>query len=188
MDKLKSFLPVVKKYHFWVLSGVVVAVALLSWFKATTDMADRIKKRKEAISKHYKNMTEITGQPQFPNPTMLEAINKKIAVLKADVAAAWQTFYGQQNQYNKLPEELSKEFKDAFVKPGEALTPRLCQHYQYFTKATEVPKLFEMIGDPINGALWSGPPFENKIWLMAEDGTGLSQLTQISEEIGRAHV
>ncbi len=25
-------------------------------------------------------------------------------------------------------------------------------------------ELFEMIGDPINGALWSGPPFENKIW------------------------
>jgi len=41
---------------------------------------------------------------------------------------------------------LSPEFKDAFWKPGEALTPRLCQHYQLFTRATEVPKLFEMIG------------------------------------------
>jgi uncharacterized membrane protein len=25
-------------------------------------------------------------------------------------------------------------------------------------------ELFEMLGDPINGALWSGPPFENKLW------------------------
>ncbi|MBB3660562.1 putative membrane protein [Rhizobium sp. BK650] len=25
-------------------------------------------------------------------------------------------------------------------------------------------ELLEMLGDPINGALWSGPPFENKLW------------------------
>jgi uncharacterized membrane protein len=25
-------------------------------------------------------------------------------------------------------------------------------------------QLFEMIGDPINGALWSGPPFESRLW------------------------
>lgn len=31
-------------------------------------------------------------------------------------------------------------------------------------------ELFEMIGDPINGALWSGPPFENKIWRAVTNG------------------
>ena len=31
-------------------------------------------------------------------------------------------------------------------------------------------ELFEMIGDPINGALWSGPPFENKIWRSVTNG------------------
>ena len=25
-------------------------------------------------------------------------------------------------------------------------------------------ELFEMIGDPINGALWSGPPFKSQTW------------------------
>ena len=25
-------------------------------------------------------------------------------------------------------------------------------------------ELFEMIGDPINGALWSGPPFKSRTW------------------------
>lgn len=29
--------------------------------------------------------------------------------------------------------------------------------------------LFEMIGDPVNGALWSGPPFENAIWRQVTD-------------------
>lgn len=30
-------------------------------------------------------------------------------------------------------------------------------------------QLFEIIGDPINGALWSGPPFENRIWRSVVD-------------------
>lgn len=29
--------------------------------------------------------------------------------------------------------------------------------------------LFEMIGDPINGALWSGPPFESRAWRQITD-------------------
>lgn len=29
--------------------------------------------------------------------------------------------------------------------------------------------LFEMIGDPINGALWSGPPFESQVWRRITD-------------------
>lgn len=29
--------------------------------------------------------------------------------------------------------------------------------------------LFEMIGDPIDGALWSGPPFESRIWRSVTD-------------------
>src|SRR5262249_10053691 len=31
-------------------------------------------------------------------------------------------------------------------------------------------ELFEMLGDPINGALWSGPPFENQLWRSVTDG------------------
>ena len=34
-------------------------------------------------------------------------------------------------------------------------------------KSTE---LFEIIGDPINGALWSGPPFANRAWRTFTDG------------------
>lgn len=30
-------------------------------------------------------------------------------------------------------------------------------------------ELFEMIGDPIHGALWSGPPFESRIWRAITD-------------------
>jgi uncharacterized membrane protein len=30
-------------------------------------------------------------------------------------------------------------------------------------------ELFEMIGDPLNGALWSGPPFESKVWRSITD-------------------
>ena len=31
-------------------------------------------------------------------------------------------------------------------------------------------ELLEMLGDPINGALWSGPPFENKLWRSVTEG------------------
>lgn len=30
-------------------------------------------------------------------------------------------------------------------------------------------ELFEMIGDPIHGALWSGPPFESRVWRAVTD-------------------
>ena len=31
-------------------------------------------------------------------------------------------------------------------------------------------EVFELLGDPINGALWSGPPFENQLWRSITDG------------------
>lgn len=31
-------------------------------------------------------------------------------------------------------------------------------------------QLFEMLGDPIDGALWSGPPFESSVWRRVTDG------------------
>ncbi|CAH1677680.1 conserved membrane hypothetical protein [Hyphomicrobiales bacterium] len=31
-------------------------------------------------------------------------------------------------------------------------------------------ELFEMIGDPIDGALWSGPPFESRVWRSISEG------------------
>src|SRR5690606_40720368 len=35
-------------------------------------------------------------------------------------------------------------------------------------------QLFEMIGDPIDGAVWSGPPFESALWRSDRKSTRLN--------------
>ena len=66
MDKVKIALAALKKYHFWVLSGFIVLMTLLSWAKASTDTASRFAKRKSALDSQANSVRAIAGDSKHP--------------------------------------------------------------------------------------------------------------------------
>ena len=49
MEKFRAFLEVVKKYHFWVLCGLIVFLSFGSWFWATGSEEKNFVTRKGSI-------------------------------------------------------------------------------------------------------------------------------------------
>jgi hypothetical protein len=146
MDKVKMVLAVLKKHHFWVLSAVIVVVALVSWAKATADLTSRFKARKTEIDGKFTAMQGICEQPNHPNAGVINAIKKKTGDLKDNVHKAWRVLYEEQKKNNQLP-EVSKTFKAAFEalqKPTDELPPAERDAYRYFLR-NYFPTLLDLI-------------------------------------------
>ena len=48
MEKFRAFLEVLKKYHFWVLCGLIVLLSFGSWFLATSDEEKQYRRPQES--------------------------------------------------------------------------------------------------------------------------------------------
>jgi len=164
MDKLKNVLAVLKKYHFWVLCGVVLVVALASWLLATDDLSQRYVARTSTLNKLLEDMRNIIAQhPNHPNADVNKEFNDKTVELKNLVLATWELLYQEQSAKNQLPEGLNENFKIAFkkLKPGEELAGEYRDHYQYFIDR-HFPTLFDRIRvlrtkEPEEGEPGEGP-------------------------------
>jgi hypothetical protein len=143
MDKVKVTLALLKKHHFWVLFVAILAVTLLSWSKATSDMAAEFNKRKGQIESETNSVRSISADPKHPNEKTIKEIQAKQGVsqdpafpndpknLVNNVLAAWTRVYEDERRDNPLPriyeqegEKLQREFEEEFGKrwgPLEAL-------------------------------------------------------------------
>ena len=164
MDKLKNALAVLKKYHFWVLCGVVLVVALASWFLATGDLAKRYDGRTSTLNKLLEDMRNIIAQhPNHPNDDVNQQFKEETEELRDLVFATWEVLYKEQSAKNQLPKGLNENFKIAFkkLKPGEELAEEYRDHYQYFIDG-HFPTLFDKIQvlrqkEPEEGEPGEGP-------------------------------
>jgi hypothetical protein len=114
MDQ-RELVKTLKKQYFWGVNVLVVLVALACWWMATAAINKRYATRKGEIDKHVKAMKELAGKSNPPNKRVVDAIQtEKIGWIQGKVADAWDTLYQVQQQNNKYPESLGKEFKAAF--------------------------------------------------------------------------
>jgi len=146
MDKVKLALAVVKKHHFWALSGVVILLALISWAKATSDLAGRFQERKSKLANQFREMDNIRQQADHPNAAVIQSLATKKENLEKKVLDAWEILYKQQKANNRLPEVLGDDFKKAFesLTPGQELQEELRNQYLYFI-GEHLPKLFDVV-------------------------------------------
>jgi hypothetical protein len=151
MDKIKLALAQLKKHHFWVLCGLIVATALVSWAQATAYLADRTEKRMKALDGEFQAVLNVVQQPNHPNEAVIKAVRDAIdgagdkPGVKQNVLKAWDILYKDQKRKNALPEVLGEKFIRDFEKgPDAELDPDDLDTYMYKIEKY-FPKLFDMI-------------------------------------------
>ncbi len=115
MEQLKVFLTVLKKYHFWVLCGLVLVATLVCWWLATAGLASQFTTRKDQISKAFDSVNVKQGHP---NEAIIKKVRELEGGLEAEVYRAWEILYRQQKEKNPIPPELGEEFKKRFESLG----------------------------------------------------------------------
>jgi hypothetical protein len=138
MDQLKVALAVLKKHHFWFLSGLVLLVGLLSWWLATGGVAAEYEQFMSEVEKRIQEQQGIVQQnPAHPNDEVIagfQAENKKLAL---KVYRVWQKLHDEQRRKVLFwPIEMRDDFLDDIrdKRFGEDIPLRYRERYQNYVR------------------------------------------------------
>ncbi len=118
MDQAKNVIAILMKHLFWVVCGIVVIIAFLTWYMASSSLqaeeATNRKKIEDAKKKiegvRTKGVTTTMG-PKHPNDTTFEETNKITEQVKVDVYNVWKTQNEKQLDILVWPSDLSERFR-----------------------------------------------------------------------------
>ncbi len=107
MDKVKHFLELARKHHFWILCGVSAVVGLIVWYMSTSQLDTEFKADQTKIA-GVKSGLNISGeQPHADWPDGMAGETKKV---RESVWKAWNELYQNQKE-------------NVFVWPKQLLKP-----------------------------------------------------------------
>lgn len=146
MDKIKPYLAMVKKHHFWILSVLVVIIAMTVWSIAAAEMKNNFKTRRDKIKGLEEGAKKVAQLVDPPNDKVVEKLQDCNRRLEQKVYEAWFTRYFDQKKRNPWPAELGPEFLMMINSlPDDANAPLAYREtYQTFIK-NYFPRLFEII-------------------------------------------
>ena len=161
MEQFRAFLEVLKKYHFWVLSGLIVLLSLLSWYLATSDEAKRFAKRKSEIEAKLKLVGDVAGNREHPSTPYIQKIRDiESGPLTKEVENASNHLYNeqrdnnhaariynddrQQEEFTKAFDEIWRPMEEIMKLPADALDALYRSRYQNHIDQ-HFPLLFNMI-------------------------------------------
>jgi len=113
MDK-ERVLEVLKKYHFWVLLGVVIAATLGVGMLAMSQTGAKTEQRRRVIKGRFDGVSDIARRPDAPNEALITNTQEETQRQTKIAYEAWSGLYRRMKQSNQLPETLTQGFKDAF--------------------------------------------------------------------------
>lgn len=145
MDQLRTALVWLKRYHFWVLSGLVAIIALVSWAKASSKLTAMFNQNQSAIKTEFTNVQNLRKDPFHPNEDVNAKQQEQTKQQAADVATLWKDLYERQRQrVLEWPEILGPEFRDVVDKLqfGAEIRSDLRNKYQNYIEGhfTDLPK------------------------------------------------
>ncbi|MDP6444101.1 MAG: hypothetical protein QF805_09960, partial [Pirellulaceae bacterium] len=160
MDQMKDLFQKMMIHRFWVLSGVITAVSLGTWFWTTTQIKKQTATRKTEIEAKFSTARVVAGIENHPNPHLHSAMDARVAALTDEVLKAWEEQYQYQVNLLKWPEQFGWEFEKRVsgLKPIEVVVPFPIenekaekipfldrQRYRNFIKF-DLPKLGKIVG------------------------------------------
>jgi hypothetical protein len=145
MDKVKLYLTILKKHHFWVLCGIVTICGFVSWWMGSQSLATEANSHLSTVKGAYDKVRGITNPV---NPSFAAAVEKAHTDLKKQAFKVWQDQYKKQQEILKWPENLGqKEFVDIVqpLSPEQPIPEVLRRRYRnlIFPKAWE--RLYEIV-------------------------------------------
>ncbi len=160
MDQLKPIIAGIKKYHFWILSVIILLTGLVGWYMSTADLDAQYTARKTEIKDRENSARTIANTQNHPNAQFEENMQVWLTTYRRDIDQAWQKKWEAQQRELTWPAELNvgntnfaNEVNSILLgRPIEALTDedkqlptRLRELYRDYIKE-ELPKLADMIG------------------------------------------
>ncbi len=110
MDKLKAFLAVMKKQHFWVMTGLALVVGLVGWAWATSTLSNEYRTNRNKIEGTFKDLDQLRSQDR-ENLDWIKGVQGETVHLKAKVKAAWEEVYAEQrDKVLRWPKVLGEDF------------------------------------------------------------------------------
>ena len=158
MDKVKQYLELARKHHFWMLCLISVVAGLVAWYTASKKLKAQFTEYTSQINGAF-DMVKPPAADQ-PHKGWAEGINKETDAVAQDVLAAWKTLYQEQKDKVYIwPKELSQDFLDAASQlsdPNAQIPRKLREYYQGMVKEqveplpeiVDAPGLHEAVGNP----------------------------------------
>lgn len=166
MDKVKHFLEVARKHHFWILCGLAALVGLIVMTISSGKLTAETEQRVKDIDVKLKAVTGITAPT--PNESWQTGMTANANEARKSVGLTWTDVFGQQKREIFVwPTELGKDFIDEITKVENGkqaqMKPELRIRYlnQVQQLAKKLPKIVdaEPIPEPAAaGAVAPMPP------------------------------
>ncbi|HTN73860.1 MAG TPA: hypothetical protein VL096_01385, partial [Pirellulaceae bacterium] len=125
MDKIKPYLRVAIKHHFWILCGLIAILTLGSWYTTSASLTSQFQTNKGKIKSAEDALQAISSRQNHPNPNYHDNMDKMINAYKDNLRVLWENQYLNQGHNLKWPVQTATEpglTKD-FVEQVEPLRP-----------------------------------------------------------------
>ena len=111
MDQLRTALTWLKKYHFWVLSVVVVGVAVGCWYTAAGTLSQEYQSSQSKIKTEFESQARITRESFHANEAVNQAQEEQTQKQADYVRETWEALYQrQQDKTLNWPQEFDETF------------------------------------------------------------------------------
>jgi hypothetical protein len=148
MDQLQTALNVLKRYHFWALSVIVIAVAVGCWYSASGALASKFQANRLKIESEFRNQDNLARGQSHANEDINERQAAEIRKEAAHVQQTWEMLYKRQrDEVLHWPEEFDETFHKGVesLKFGEDISRDLRDQYFTYIK-NHFPKLPAIVG------------------------------------------
>ena len=98
MTKFQIVLTYIKKYIFWVISGLCLIITLIVGTSVTGSKQADFKAKVAEIDNHFSDIQRLAGE-DLPNEMIVDQKKKDVANLKETIVDAWYQLYNPQVQY-----------------------------------------------------------------------------------------
>lgn len=117
MDQVRKILGWLKRQHFWVLAVLATAIALWSWYSASSALKAEFTQNESAIKQQFTAVDGVATQSFISNPVINEEQGKQIEQQRAEVAKIWEQLYARQSEsVLEWPAALGQRFRDHVAK------------------------------------------------------------------------
>lgn len=138
MDKLRVALNWIVAHHFWLLSGLVVLLAIGVWFMAKSDLSQKYTTNMGKIDAAFSKQNQYANKPFLPNDKVNRGQQEEINKLIEDVKQVWTERYQRQREEALIwPPQLSEAFRSyvASRKFGDPIDQnRRSEYFNYIAR------------------------------------------------------
>ncbi len=146
MDKVKIALALLKKHHFWVMTGAVILLSFIGWFMATSRLWAEYQSGRDKILKKFSDLTKINSEER-ENQDWVDGLAQETLQLKKKVAIAWDKVYTEQKEHVlNWPKVLGQKNLAVLEKlgPNDPIPLKVRRDYLNYIRS-EFPRLLEIV-------------------------------------------